>query len=65
VCISLVVGGGLSAEGFPFCAPLFRELDTLDAAPAPAVLGEYLAHVFESVVGAAVITESRFRHQFS
>ncbi len=37
--VSPVLGGSLSAEGFPFCAPLFREFDTLDATPAFAALG--------------------------
>jgi hypothetical protein len=62
--VSLVLGGSLPAEGFPFRAPLFRELDTLDATPAFAALGQYLAHLFDRVIGAAVVAENRFRHQF-
>lgn len=64
VRVSLVVGGSLAAEGFPFCAALFREFDTLDTAPALATLGHDLAHLFEGMTGAAVVAENRFKHQF-
>ena len=60
--VRLVVGRSLSAECFPFCAPLFRERDTLDATPALAAFGQYLAHLFDWVIGAAVVAESCFRH---
>jgi hypothetical protein len=64
VRVRLVVGGSLSPEGFPPCAPLFREFDTLNAAPALATLGQYLAHLFNWMMGAAVIAEGSFGHQF-
>ena len=57
-----VVGGSLSAEGFPYCAPLFRSFDTLDAAPALAALGRNLAHLFDRVADTAVVAEGSFRH---
>jgi hypothetical protein len=64
VRVGLIVRGGLSAEGFPFCASLFRELDTSDTAPALAALRRYLAHLFNGMMGAAVVAERSFRHQF-
>ena len=39
-------------------------LDAFDATPALAVLGQYLAHLFDRMMGAAVVAESSFRHQF-
>jgi hypothetical protein len=61
--VSFVFGGSLSAKGFPFCAALFRERDTLDAAPALGILGQYPAHLFDGVMTSAVVAESSFRHQ--
>jgi hypothetical protein len=60
----LVVRGSLSAKGFPLCAPLFREFDTLYATPTLAAFGQYLTHLFDWMMGAAVVAESGFRHQF-
>jgi hypothetical protein len=37
-------------------------LDALDAAPAFAALSQYLAHLFDWVMGTAVVAESSFRH---
>ena len=57
VRVSFVVGGGLSAEGLPFFASLFREINTLDATPTLSALSQYLAHLFDWVIGAAVIAK--------
>jgi hypothetical protein len=57
VRVGLVVGGSLSAEGLPLFAPLFREINTLDATPALSALGKYLAHLFDWVIGAAVVAK--------
>ena len=37
-------------------------LDALDATPALAGLGQYLAHLFDRMMGAAVVAESGFSH---
>ena len=42
----------------------FGRLDTLDATPALAAPGQYLAHLFDRVMNAAAVAESSFRHQF-
>ena len=39
-------------------------LDALDATPALAGLGQYLAHLFDWVMDTAVVAESSFRHQY-
>ena len=51
-------------EGFPCRAHLFRQFNTLDAAPSLAILRQYLAHLVDWVVNGTGIAESSFSHQF-
>jgi len=59
------VGG---CNSFAKCVSLARSslgrLDALDAAPALASLGQYLTHLADLVVDAAVIAVGSFGHQF-
>jgi hypothetical protein len=39
-------------------------LDALDATPALAGLGQYLAHLLDEMMNTAVVAESCLRHQY-
>jgi hypothetical protein len=62
--VGLVVSRNLLAEGVTLIGSALGRLDTPDAAPAFAILGQYLAHLFDRVMGGTVVAESSFGHQF-